>query len=352
MTHIWQGLRSGRWLTAERARGYSLILLGALCDRHRRLDRAVGRADRSQRQAGRHRFFQLLRRRVAGAGRAGRRRLSHGAAACPRTCSLWRPRGAVYGWLIRRFFFAVARRWCAALPLCADGLGAILPYLASHRGVSGGAARDAVARPETPLIAPAFPAVFVNLGHGQNGFLTAALLGGALAFAAIGGPGSPACCSACSPTSRNSAVLIPVALLAGGRWRTIGRRHRHRCRRCSRSASRCFGSDVWHAFAASTEIHANVLLEQGDIGWEKSKSSSRRCGCGAAACRRLRGAGRAGARCSPQVWRVALAKRMPRSQLKAAALATGSLLASPLCARLRPDRARVAIAFLVRHGLQ
>jgi len=28
MTHIWQGLRSGEWLTATRARGYSLILLG------------------------------------------------------------------------------------------------------------------------------------------------------------------------------------------------------------------------------------------------------------------------------------------------------------------------------------
>ena len=27
MTHIWQGLRSGQWLTAARARGYSLILL-------------------------------------------------------------------------------------------------------------------------------------------------------------------------------------------------------------------------------------------------------------------------------------------------------------------------------------
>jgi hypothetical protein len=30
MTHIWQGLRSGLWLTAARARGCSLILLG-LC---------------------------------------------------------------------------------------------------------------------------------------------------------------------------------------------------------------------------------------------------------------------------------------------------------------------------------
>src|SRR5258708_8783920 len=28
MTHIWQGLQSGQWLTAARLRGYSLILLG------------------------------------------------------------------------------------------------------------------------------------------------------------------------------------------------------------------------------------------------------------------------------------------------------------------------------------
>ena len=27
MAHFWQGLRSGNWLTAQRARGYSLILL-------------------------------------------------------------------------------------------------------------------------------------------------------------------------------------------------------------------------------------------------------------------------------------------------------------------------------------
>ena len=28
MTNIWQGLRSGEWLTVARMRGYSLILLG------------------------------------------------------------------------------------------------------------------------------------------------------------------------------------------------------------------------------------------------------------------------------------------------------------------------------------
>jgi hypothetical protein len=29
MAHFWKRLRSGEWLTASRARGYSLILLGA-----------------------------------------------------------------------------------------------------------------------------------------------------------------------------------------------------------------------------------------------------------------------------------------------------------------------------------
>ena len=48
-----------------------------------------------------------------------------------------------------------------------------------------------------------FPAVFVNLGHGHNGFLTAALFGAAL-LQLDRRPFLPACCSAASPTSRNS----------------------------------------------------------------------------------------------------------------------------------------------------
>ena len=37
--------------------------------------------------------------------------------------------------------------------------------------------RAILPRGETLLIAAAFPAVFINIGHGHNGFLTAALLG-------------------------------------------------------------------------------------------------------------------------------------------------------------------------------
>src|SRR6202000_1276756 len=81
----------------------------------------------------------------------------------------------VYGWHYPPFFFAIAFV-VAALPY-AFGLAlwlaaSLAAYLATIRAI--------LPRPETLLIATAFPAVFVNVGHGQNGFLTAALLGGAM----------------------------------------------------------------------------------------------------------------------------------------------------------------------------
>jgi hypothetical protein len=50
-------------------------------------------------------------------------------------------------------------------------------YLASIAGVLR---NSGLARRDTLIAALAFPAVFVNLTHGQNGFLTAGLFTGAL----------------------------------------------------------------------------------------------------------------------------------------------------------------------------
>jgi hypothetical protein len=47
------------------------------------------------------------------------------------------------------------------------------------RRLSGGHARDPAAPRDSPD-RDGLPCGFVNVGHGQNGFLTAALLGGAL----------------------------------------------------------------------------------------------------------------------------------------------------------------------------
>src|SRR3979409_134617 len=210
MTHIWQGLRSGQWLTGSRVRGYSLILLGicaiavagwiALSD---------GLIDRNGKPIGTD-FSHV--------SAAGARTLEGRPAEAYVPSLQYAAEKAVfggrevpfYGWHYPPFFFAVAvavaafpYAWGLAIWLAAS----FAAYLAAMRAI--------LPRTDPLLIAAAFPAVFVNLGHGQNVFLTAALLGGALhlldrrpwlAGVLIGG-------LAYKP---QFGVLIPVALLAGG----------------------------------------------------------------------------------------------------------------------------------------
>src|SRR6516225_5841230 len=76
-------------------------------------------------------------------------------------------------------------------------------------------------RAETLLIAAAFPAVFVNVGHGQNGFVTAALLGGALHWLDRK-PWIAGILIGLLAYKPQFGVLIPLALLAGQRWSCIG----------------------------------------------------------------------------------------------------------------------------------
>ena len=66
--------------------------------------------------------------------------------------------------------------------------------------------------PETPLTAAALPAVFVNIGQGQNGFLTAALLGGALHWLNRK-PWLAGVLIGCLAYQPQFGVLIPIALL-------------------------------------------------------------------------------------------------------------------------------------------
>src|SRR4029079_9374816 len=80
-----------------------------------------------------------------------------------------------YGWHYPPFFFAVAFAVAAfpyAVGLAIWLVASLCAYIAIVRAI--------MPRPETLLIGSAFPAVFINIGHGQNGFLTAALLGGAM----------------------------------------------------------------------------------------------------------------------------------------------------------------------------
>jgi hypothetical protein len=344
MTHIWQGLRSGLWLTASRARGYSLILLTccaiaavgwiALSD---------GLIDRNGKPLGTDFSNVYAAGRLTWQGRpaeAYEPALQHAAEK-----AVFGGREVpFFGWHYPPFFFAVAfvvaafpYAWGLAIWLAAS----LAAYLAVMRAI--------LPRPETLLGAAAFPAVFVNIGHGQNGFLTAALLGGALhlldrrpwlAGALIG-------CLAYKP---QFGVLIPVALLACGRWNTIGAAAATVAALIAVSFA-MLGGDVWHAFADSMRFTQTVVLEQGGTGWEKIQSVF--------SAARMWGAGVQTA----YLVQLALALMLAASlgwlwqadaafELKAAGLATASLLATPYVLDYDLVVLGVAIAFLARHGIK
>jgi alpha-1,2-mannosyltransferase len=74
--------------------------------------------------------------------------------------------------------------------------------------------------PATPFLAISFPGTIVNFFMGQNGFLSATLLGGGLIFLDKL-PRVSGFLLGLLTYKPHLAVLIPVALIAGRRWRTL-----------------------------------------------------------------------------------------------------------------------------------
>jgi hypothetical protein len=142
-------------------------------------------------------------------------------------------------------------------PLAAD-----LPLAAGGKGRLGD--------PLWLLLAAAFPAVLINIGHGQNGFLTAALLG--LALVRLDrAPVLAGVLFGLLVYKPQYGLMIPLVLAATGRWR------------CFAAAAAtvvllsvvttfAFGPQVWQAFLDSTRFTREVALEQGDTGWYKIQS--------------------------------------------------------------------------------
>jgi hypothetical protein len=191
--------------------------------------------------------------------------------------------------------------------------------------------------------------VFVNIGHGQNGFLTAALLGGALHWLDRR-PWLAGVLIGCLAYKPQFGVLIPVALLAGGRWSAIGAAAVTVAALVAVSLA-TLGGGVWHAFADSMNFAQGVVLEQGGIGWEKIQSvfsAALMLGAGV----QLAYAAQITlalmlAACLAWLWRSDAA-----FELKASALASASLLATPYLLDYDLVVLAVAIAYLARHGLR
>jgi glycosyl transferase family 87 len=344
MAHIWQGLKSGDWLTATRARNYSLMLLGlcviaalawiALSD---------GLVDRNGKPLGTDFSNVYAAGRLTWQGRAAdayQPPLQHAAEK-----AVFAGRNVpFFGWHYPPFFFAIAFA-VAAFPYAWGLVIWIASSLAAYLMVI----RAILPRSQTLLVAAAFPAVFVNIGHGHNGFLTAALLGGALHLLDRR-PWLAGVLIGCLAYKPQFGVLIPIALLAGTRWRTIGAAAGTVAALIALSLL-TLGGDVWNAFADSLKFTQAVVLEQGDTGWEKIQSvfsAVRMWGATVHTAYAVQIAlGLVLAASIAWLWQ----SNAP-FELKAAALATGSLLATPYVLDYDLVVLAVAIAYFTRHGLK
>jgi hypothetical protein len=120
------------------------------------------------------------------------------------------------------------------------------------------------------LFAVAFPAVFANLLAGHNGFLTAALLAGALALL-DSRPLMAGLLFGLLAYKPQFGLMIPLVLLITGRWRVIGAAAVSVIA-LSLLCTGLFGIDIWRAFSSSEEFTRTVVLEQGRTGFYRIQS--------------------------------------------------------------------------------
>ena len=348
MAHIWQGvrqgLRSGEWLTPARARGYSLILL-VICTLAFAgwIAIADGLIDRNGKPIGTDFSNVYAAGELTWQGKpadAYSPALQHAAEKA----TFGGREVPFFGWHYPPFFFVVAFL-VAALPyawgLALWLIASFAAYLAIIRAI--------LPRPETLLIASAFPAVFVNIGHGQNGFLTAALLGGALHLLDRR-PWLAGILIGLLAYKPQFGVMIPVALLAGQRWSSVPAAIATVAALVAVSFA-TLGGSVWHAFADSMNFTQTVVLEQGGTGWEKIQSAfsaARNWGADVRTAYAIQAAlGLTLATTLAWLWHSDAA-----FELKASALATASLLATPYVLDYDLVVLAISIAFLARHGFK
>ncbi len=273
MLQIFSALRDGSYLTRERLRlwaaafliGFGIGIAFLFATAHGALDyqgRPLG-TDFSN---------------VYAAGRAA----LHGHAALPfdpaqqyrAERAIFGPATPFYGWHYPPYFLLIAAP-LAALPYLAAlavwQTASLLLYLGAlwlllRNGPAPQLARD----PLWPVLALGFTAVFVNLTHGHNGFLTAALLAGALALLDRK-PLVAGILFGLLAYKPQFAFLIPLVLIATGRWRTLASAATTVCA-LSIIVTLLFGFEVWPAFLASSHFTRVVVLEQGGTGFHKIQS--------------------------------------------------------------------------------
>ena len=120
------------------------------------------------------------------------------------------------------------------------------------------------------MLVLAIPAVFVNLGHGQNGFLSTALFGAAL-LSLDTRPVIAGILFGCLAYKPHLGIVIPFVLIAARRWHTFASAAAT-IAVLAALATGLFGVDIWQAFLRNTPMAA-AALEQGFVSTHKMQST-------------------------------------------------------------------------------
>ena len=248
-----------------------------------------------------------------------------------------------YGWHYPppAFFFAAA---LATLPYLVAAiiwlLTTLAAYVAAIAGILG--LRTGV------LFALGFPAAIWNVTAGQNGFLTAAQIGGTLGLLERQ-PALAGICLGLLTYKPQFGLLFPIVLIADRRWLTIAVAALTAIVLAALSWL-AFGSASWAAFVHWAPLSSHALIDQGALDWYRLQSVF--------AFARAHGGGETLAWTVQGIVSLVLAvglawlwKSRAAFELKAAALAAGALLATPYLFMYDLVVLAVAVAFLLRLAL-
>ncbi|WP_407176828.1 glycosyltransferase family 87 protein [Bradyrhizobium sp. STM 3562] len=240
--------------------------------------------------------------------------------------------------------FLVVATLLAQLPYSAAFIGwvsvSLIPYLAVMRAIVG--------RAFGLMLALAFPMVLSNALVGQNGFLTAALIGGTL-YLLPTRPVLAGICLGLLTYKPQYGLLFPIVLIAAAQWRVF----------FSAAVTAValafvswlvFGTESWQAFFHWMPMFSQAFLSEGKAPWWKLQSLFSLV--------RYFGGSESLAWTFQWILTAAVAvtlatiwRSSARYSLKAAALAVGALLTTPYLFMYDMVVLAIPIAWLVRLGL-
>jgi hypothetical protein len=138
----------------------------------------------------------------------------------------------------------------------------IVPYLAMVRAIVG--------RPFGLMLAVAFPMVFNNTLVGQNGFLTAALIGGTLYLMPMR-PVLAGICLGLLSYKPQYGLLFPIVLIAASQW-TVFVSAGVTAVAMALASWLAFGTESWQAFFHWMPMFSQAFLTEGKATWWKLQS--------------------------------------------------------------------------------